>query len=244
MGNIKSFCCREDVSETDDSEERARILSDNNVRSNSLYNQSNSGQDDLSYGSINTRAGKSLEQSALDRIFQRMAANVIDVAPGESMIIQPAEFIERQKAYQARLNQIRTPLPLRYNNKVHRQLNNTTIDTRLNNSLTPMGTNQNSLCYSNLNTSSANQTIASNNSFSGYNSNVIGSSSQTTNPANSTGSKSLRQVTKNQEKRRVEYEPISVEELQLMDEISERTVKAIRGLKVISQEPVVTCFQP
>lgn len=245
MGNIKSFCCREDPSEIDDSEERARILSDNNVSSNSLYNQSsNSGQDDVSYGSVNTGAGKSVEQSALDRIFQRMAANVIDVAPGESMIIQPAEFIERQKTYQARLNQIKTPLPFRSNNKVPRQLNSSTIDTRINVSLASVGTNLNSYGNSTANTSSANHTVAGNNSTSDYNSSITGSSTLTANSSNSTGGRSPRHVTKSQERRRVEYEPISVEELQLINEISERAAKAIRELKVVSQEPVVTRFQP
>lgn len=247
MGNIKSFCCRDSVSEIDDREERARILSDNNASTTSIYNQSsNSGQDDLSYGSVTNGMGsKTMEQSALDKIYQRMAANVIDVAPGESMIIQPAEFIERQKVYQARLSQIKTPLPLRSNNKVPRQLNNSTIDTRINTSVTSANANFSPLGQLGINTSVSNHTSDSNNLNVGYTMNTTGSSTLTANSSNTTSSNSPQHVTKgHQEKRRVEYEPISAEDLQLINEISDKAVKAIKELRVSSQEPVLTRFQP
>lgn len=244
MGNIKSFCCRDSESEIDDREERARILGDNNASTNSIYNQSsNSGQDDLSYGSINNGTGsKTMEQSALDKIYQKMAANVIDVAPGESMVIQPAEFIERQKTYQARLNQIKTPLPLKSNNKVARQMNSSTNDTRLNSSLYSTGANISSLGQPNSNTS-ANHTYTSNNLTSCHSLNVT-NSSVTPNSSNATSGNSPHHVGKGQEKRRVEYEPISLDELQLINDISDKTAIAIESLKVTSQEPVVTHFQP
>lgn len=245
MGNIKSFCCRDNVSEIDDREERARILSDNNASTDSIYNQSsNSGQDNQSYGSINNGTGsKTLEQSALDKIYQKMAANVIDVAPGESMVIQPAEFIERQKAYQARLNQIKTPLPLRSSNRVPRPLNSSTIDTRINTSLTSAGTNLSAFSQisSITPTNSSFANISVNN---GDVTNITNTSILTANTSIMTNGVSPQHINKSQEKRRVEYEPISMDEVQLINDISDKTVKAIKGLKVMSKEPVVARFQP
>lgn len=192
MGNIKSFCCREDTSDVDDRQERVRILSDNS----SSTSQDN--YDDGS-GSILSKADCSIEQSALDKIYQRMVANVIDVAPCESMVIQPAEFIERQKTYQARLNLIRTPLMLKSKNS--------------NNGLPP-----------------------------GPTSSAVNVSTTTTSSANSRDSP--QHVGKNQEKRRVEFEPISMDDIQLINDIGARTLKALKGLKVNSQEPVVIRFHP
>lgn len=203
MGNIKSFCCRDNVSEIDDRQERARILSDNS-------SLSGSGQDDISYnldngtGSILSKADCSIEQSALEKIYQKMVANVIDVAPCESMVIQPDEFIERQKTYQTRLNLIKTPLMLRSKNA---------------NSGMPPG------AFSGLANTSAVTTLS------------------TASPA-SPRDNSPQHVSRNQEKRRVEYEPISADEIQLINEIGDATLKAVKSLKVTSQEPVVIRFQP
>lgn len=185
MGNVKSFCCRDNVSEVDDREERSRILNDNcGASCEDLYDSTTSApshQDATSYGSINN-GNKTMEQSALDRIYQKMASNIIDVAPGESMVIQQAEFIERQKAYQSKLNQIRTPLPLK---------------------LTSRGPKHD------------NSTLSATSSSNGH------------------------------EKRCVEYEPISQDDIQLINEISTKSAQAIKRLKVTSGKwQVVTQFKP
>lgn len=218
----------------DDQDERARIINNDQYPSTaSLYNgSSDSGQDAISYGSMNNggSSNKTMEQSALDKIYQKMAANVIDVAPGESMIIQPAEFTERQRNYQARLNQIKTPLPLKSSTH-HMTKHGGTLDattTRINTSVTSVGgVSSNWARVGNQlnNTSSTGQ--------SGHNSinvTISGNSPQ--------------HMNKTQEKRRIEYEPISVEDTQLINEISERTVKAIKELKIDYREQVVTHFQP
>lgn len=186
MGNIRS-CCRDSASVADDREERSRILNDNcGASGDILFNDSTasatSQQDSISYGSFNNGTGsKILEQSALDKIYQKMASNVIDVAPGESMIIQQAEFVERQKAYQAKLNQMKTPrLPKHINNS---------LDTTVNSSAS---------------TKSALGTIA----------------------------------------RGVDYEPIAVDEIQLITEISLKSAQAIKSLKINSQEQVIAHFKP
>lgn len=171
MGNVKSFCCKDSASDVDDREEQTRILGDN---CDDIYNDSTTSalscQDSVSYGSTDN-GNKTMEQSALDKIYQKMAANVIDVAPGESIIIQQAEFNERQKAYQAKLNQIRVPLPLKLNNCVAKH-----------------------------------------------------------------GSHDERVV--------LEYEPISLEDIQLIKGISLKSVNAIKNLRINSQEQVVTQFKP
>ena len=106
----------------------------------------------------------------LDRIYQKMASSVIDVAPGESIIIQQAEFLERQRIYQMKLGQIKMSLPLRLNNQIPKQ------------------------------------------------------------------------VDKGQEKRRVEYEPISNEDKQLIIDISEKSAQAIKNFKLDSDEQIISQF--
>uniref|UniRef100_A0A6G1SFR6 Ragulator complex protein LAMTOR1 n=1 Tax=Aceria tosichella TaxID=561515 RepID=A0A6G1SFR6_9ACAR len=255
MGNIKSFCCQDNVSTADDQDERARILGDNCVSTNSLDNNSlNSDRDDISYGSMRNQgssSGKTMEQSALDKIYQKMAANVIDVAPGESMVIQPAEFIERQRAYQAKLNQIKTPLPLRsLNAKVNRNANSSTLDatvissnaTRINTSISTAGANL--TVFNQLNSSANTMNNLTSASANNHSHGHLANNSNSTNTTTTTKGDSPQHLNRVQEKRRVEYEPISVEEIQLINEISDRTVNAIKGLRIISNEPVVTSFQP
>lgn len=230
MGNVKSFCCKDNVSEIDDREERSRILNDNCGGScDDLYNHSTtsalSHQDATSYGSINN-GSKTMEQSALDKIYQKMASNIIDVAPGESMVIQQAEFNERQKAYQVKLNQIKTPLPLKSINRGPRHVNNS-FDTTLN-ATSPT-------------TLAANSTLNTTNSTSITQNNIV---TNHLSPASSTNSHSPQHVNKSQEKRRVEYEPISMDDVQLINEISSKSAQAIKSLKITSQEQVVTHFKP
>lgn len=239
MGNVKSFCCRDNVSEIDDREERSRILNDNcGTSCDNIYNDSTtsavSHQDSISYGSINNgHSSKTMEQSALDKIYQKMASNVIDVAPGESMVIQPPEFMERQKAYQAKLNQIKTPLPLKQTNRVPKHVNSS-FDTTLNTS-SPSTTATNST----LGAINNNNSITTNHNFTA-NHHLL-SANTTSNTANSN---SPQHVNKGQEKRGVEYEPISVDDIQLINEISQKSAQAIKNLKITSQEQVVAHFKP
>lgn len=229
MGNIKSFCCRDNGSDIDDREERSRILGDNCNESNDLYNNSsNSAQETLSYGSMNngTNSNKTMEQSALEKIYQKMVANLIDVAPGETMVIQPAEFMERQRAYQAKLNQIKTPLPLKPNNRVAKHVN-TSLDGR---------NNQSSSTQLTLNPNCTNATISSAHDSLHPGGNSLISLANSSN--------SPQHLGKSQEKLRVEFEPISVDDIQLINEISMRSVQAIKGLKINSQDQVVTHFKP
>jgi len=170
--------------------------------------------------------GKTVEQSALDRIYQKMAANVIDVAPGESMVIQPAEFIERQKAYQSRLNQIKTPLPMRSSNaRMARHVGGPTLDTttRVNSSMGP--------------------SIGSSNANWGKIGGNLNNSSNITSGTTTSGN-SPQHVGRSQERRRVEYEPLSYDDIQLINEISKRTTQAVKDLKIHSQEEVITHFRP
>lgn len=226
MGNITSFCCKDNVSELDNREERGRILNDtDDICSNSL-----SQHDSISYGSMvsnGNNGNKSMEQSALDKIYQKMASNVIDVAPGESMVIQQAEFIERQKAYQAKLNQIKTPLPLKFTNRMPKQVVNATISSYNNNH------HQSYDNTSSLNRAGNSQSqMVNNNASSNGNVGVFGIQQNNNN------------VTKAQEKRRVEYEPLSNDQIQLINEISLRSVQAIKNLRINSNEQVVTQFKP
>lgn len=162
MGNVKSFCCKDNPSDEDDREERSCIIDENEDN----YTTSSAETEQGSYGNDVNH----LEQSALDKIYQKMASSVIDVAPGESIIIQQAEFIERQRIYQMKLGQIKMSLPLRLNNQIPKQ------------------------------------------------------------------------VDKGQEKRRVEYEPISSDDKQLISEISTRSARAIRNLKLDSDEQIISQF--
>lgn len=235
MGNV---CCRDTISEIDDREERSRILVDDNNCENDYLN---SNQDAISYGSfnnygnsdnngqINSNNSKSMEQSALDKIYQKMASNVIDVAPGETMVIQQAEFIERQKAYQAKLNQIKTSLPLKLASQANRlsakQIGNTNSSNTTNNhTFDPMLKN---------NSPSSNSNIVTVHHYNGGNSSLLSGNINTG-----------QQKAQLQDKRRVEYEPISDDDIQLINEISLKSEQAIKNLKISSSEQVITQFKP
>lgn len=229
MGNVKSFCCKDSASEIDDSDERFRILGNNCDNScDDLYNSNSSiqsPQDNVSYGSFTECNNKTMEQSVLDKIYQKMASNLIDVAPGETMVIQSAEFTERQRAYQTRLNQIKTPLPLKLANRGSKHVNSS-IDTNVNVSSLSSSTTHN--------TSSANNTTGTRSSIS-VPQNFLTPSHDTTrgNVASSP-----------QEKRRVEYEPIKSDEIRLINDISLKTVNALKSFKIETQEQVVVQFKP
>lgn len=241
MGNVKSFCCKDSASDIDDNEERSRILGNNNCDNScdDLYNNNSdnpslqSPRDNVSYGSLNECNNKTMEQSVLDKIYQKMASNLIDVAPGESMIIQSAEFTERQRAYQVRLNQIKTPLPLKLANRdakhVNSSLDNITVSIS---SLSPSSTVAN------------NNTISSNNT-SGRSSNQNVSQHLPSPIATNSGDTSRGNVANSpQEKRRVEYEPIKSDEIRLINEISLKSANAVKSFKIVTQEQVVVQFKP
>lgn len=238
MGNVRSFCCRDDASDLDDREERHRILGRENdsAASDDLYdrsiNSNRSNQDNLSYGSIGGNDSKTLEQSTLDKIYQKMATNLIDVAPGDSMVIQPAEFLERQKLYQAKLNQIKTPLPLRssVSNRASKHINSSALDSTTGSSSSPL--------------TGATSTYGSANQSKFNNSSNI-TSNYSTAVDSSANSSPAQQVNKSfQERRRTEYEPISSEDVELIKEISLKSMQAIQSLKISSMEPIITQFKP
>lgn len=198
MGNLKSCCCKDNDKSDDDREERSRILDDvcdgQQNLCDDIYSSSTSAvshQDLPSYGSIVN--GSKAEQTALERILQKMASNVIDVAPGESMLIQQGEIVDRQKAYQMRLNQIKTPLVLK-----------STLVSR-----------------------------------SGFNNTYEASQGND-------GTQQLQAtLNKNLDTRGVNYEPISGDEVQLINQISRQTAVAVQnGLKIDSNEEIVAQFNP
>lgn len=231
MGNVKSFCCKDNVSEIDDREERSRILDNQcDAPCDDFYRHIDgsprNNSDTVSYGSINNVNGcRSVEQSALDRIYQKMASNVIDVAPGEPMSIQQAEFVERRKAYQSRLNQIKTPFPftLKHRNPKHVasgslidvSINHTSPPSHLFNHSTRQPADQDTTHYLHM----ANHDPIGFNNHSPHNS-------------------------KSHEKRRVEYEPISANDIELISEISRKSTQAIRNFKVQSSEEIIAYFKP
>lgn len=232
MGNIKSFCCKDSASELDEQDDRARILPSNcdEFYNNNSIGSARSNEDNLSYGSANSNGNgsKSMEQSVLDKIYQKMAANVIDVAPGDSMVIQQAEFLERQKAYQAKLSQFRSPMPLKLGSQhqIPKHVSNS-FDTKLPTS-SPSSTSTNSTFLA----------TGHNTTCPTFSSTGTHLSPNTITMMNSTNLNRL------QEKRSVEYEPISADEVQLIKDISTKSAQAIKSLKINSNEQVVTVFRP
>lgn len=198
MGNIKSFCCRDTASEIDDQEERSRILNDvcegqtgswDDISSTSAI----SHQDTPSYGSINTNK---LEQTALNKIIQKMASNVIDVAPGEPLVLQQVEVNERQKSYQIKLNQIKTQLTLKSTKAPRWSFNS--------------------------------------NSFEKLSNDTNSTFNQSQSPQHHpTPNKSL-------ESRRIDYEPIASDEIQLITQVSQKSAQAVHeGLIIKSDDQVL-----
>lgn len=231
MGNVKSFCCKDSGSEIDDNDERSRILGNNCDNScddlyNSNYSSNQSPQDNVSYGSFNECSSKTMEQSVLDKIYQKMASNLIDVAPGESMVIQSAEFTERQRAYQARLNQIKTPLPLKLANRGSKHVNSS-LDTTV---------NVFSISPSTMNSSSTTNNISGTRSSINVSQNLLTPTMNDSTRGNVASSP--------QEKRRVEYEPIKSDEIRLINEISLKSENSMKSFKIETQEQVVVQFKP
>lgn len=219
MGNVKSFCCRDTVSEVDECDDRVRILGDNfggpgeEFYDNSI-NSNFTNQDNLSNASLQIgNDGRNLEQSALDNIYKKMVANLIDVAPDDSMIIQPAEFMERQAKYQAKLAQIKTQLALKSSTNLNKQQQQQQIN----------------------NTSS----ISGDSSTKNVGPRPNSSSSPT--GLNTTPTSSVSTLIS---QGRIEYEPISAEDIQMINDISLRSAKAVQNVRIISDQPIVSHFRP
>lgn len=216
MGNVKSFCCKDTASEVDDREERSRILSETcegqNGSWDDLYSSSASGvshQDTPSYGSINTSNANKIEQSALNKIIQKMASNVIDVAPGEPLVLQPIEVNERQKAYQTKINQIKVQLTLKSSRVQRWSFNNSSFDNLSNVANTTTGGTT-----------------------------IVQSPNSTFNQSHSP--QHLPTTNKSLDSRRVDYEPLPKDEIQLVNQICQKSAQAVHdGLTIKSKDQVV-----
>jgi len=104
MGCCYSFFCKDDgSSQTGEANERTHLLVD--PVSNNINIQRNNSEDYLSQDS-NSAPKKTDEQSALNRILQETATNVIDVAALDSHNLQQHEYLERMKLYTLRIQQV------------------------------------------------------------------------------------------------------------------------------------------
>lgn len=106
MGCCWSLFCKDDSSsQNGEPNERTHLLID--PVSNNTNIQRVSSEDILSRNS-NTLPKKTDEQSALSRILQETATNVIDVAALDSHNLQQHEYSERVKMYNTRVQQVLT----------------------------------------------------------------------------------------------------------------------------------------
>lgn len=100
MGCCWSSCKEDSSSQGGDSNERTHLLVDP-VSNNTPAQRANS--DDFISRYPNSIPKKTDEQSALSRILQETATNVIDVAALDSHNLEQHEYKERTKQYQQRL---------------------------------------------------------------------------------------------------------------------------------------------
>ncbi|CAG9819566.1 unnamed protein product [Phaedon cochleariae] len=104
MGCCYSFFCKDDnSSQTGEANERTHLLIDP-VSNNTNIQRVNS--EDLLSRNSNTLPKKTDEQSALNRILQNTATNVIDVAALDSHNLQQHEYLERMKIYNIKVQQV------------------------------------------------------------------------------------------------------------------------------------------
>ncbi|KAK3917361.1 Ragulator complex protein LAMTOR1 [Frankliniella fusca] len=102
MGCCWSSCKEDSSSQGGDASERTHLLVDP-VSNNTPAQRANS--DDFISRYPNSVPKKTDEQSALSRILQETATNVIDVAALDSHNLEQHEYKERTKQYQQRLMQ-------------------------------------------------------------------------------------------------------------------------------------------
>ncbi|KAJ8976547.1 hypothetical protein NQ317_011811 [Molorchus minor] len=118
MGCCYSFFCKdESSSQAGEPNERTHLLVD--PVSNNVNIQRVNSEDILSRNS-NALPKKTDEQSALNKILQETATNVIDVAALDSHNLQQHEYLERMKIYNMKVQQVLST----NKNKLSRQLNN------------------------------------------------------------------------------------------------------------------------
>lgn len=186
----------------------------------------------IPYGSFSC-GNKTQEQAALDRIYHRLALNVIDVAPGETMIIQPAEICERQKAYQCRLNQLEGYLSLTL-----------TKTGGVESSIRNVATTTSSTERTAANAAAAAKKLVSCGRGRIPAASVSSSSTQTpAEPSECNTNIDRQKLYQIPDRRRVEYEAIPQDEEELIREYSLRTSKAVKSLATLTiNEPVITQF--
>nr|CAI5841955.1 unnamed protein product [Callosobruchus analis] len=115
MGCCYSFFCKdENSSQTGDVNERTHLLIDP-VSNNSNVQSVNS--EDILSRNPNILPKKTDEQSALTRILQETAANVIDVAALGTHNLQQHDYLERMKLYNVRIQQILNNSRHKFNKK-------------------------------------------------------------------------------------------------------------------------------
>ncbi|KAJ3631345.1 hypothetical protein MTP99_012477 [Tenebrio molitor] len=104
MGCCYSLFCKDDgSSQNGEPNERTQLLID--PVSNSTNIQRVNSEDLLGHNS-KSAPKKTDEQSALNRILQETATNVIDVAALDSHNLQQHEYVERMKLYNLRVQQV------------------------------------------------------------------------------------------------------------------------------------------
>ncbi|KAK5643973.1 hypothetical protein RI129_007818 [Pyrocoelia pectoralis] len=113
MGCCYSFFCKDgDSQQRGEPNERTHLLVD--PVSNSANIPQYNSEDFLN--NSNTLPKKTDEQSALNRILQETATNVIDVAALDSHNLQQHEYVERMRQYSSKLQQAcaTNKLPVRH----------------------------------------------------------------------------------------------------------------------------------
>ncbi|XP_065157962.1 ragulator complex protein LAMTOR1 [Atheta coriaria] len=104
MGCCYSFFCKDDgASQNGEPNERTHLLI--NPVTNNVNIQRHNSEDFLNQDT-NSVPKKTDEQSALNRILQETATNVIDVAALDSHNLQQHEYLERKKIYNMRIQQV------------------------------------------------------------------------------------------------------------------------------------------
>ncbi|EFA02668.2 ragulator complex protein LAMTOR1 [Tribolium castaneum] len=104
MGCCYSFFCKDDgSSQHGEPNERTHLLVDP-VSNNTNIQRVNS--EDLLCHNSKSAPKKTDEQSALNRILQETATNVIDVAALDSHNLQQHEYVDRMKQYNLKVQQV------------------------------------------------------------------------------------------------------------------------------------------
>lgn len=234
MGNGESFCCcLGNHKEAGDNEDGVRIIDNDYIsdrRSTEQQSQLHRQLDHDDQLSTHTQCedfsvtSSQITANQLSRvysdsfesqkIYQQMAKTLIDIAPDDSMIIQPAEAIERQKFYQAKLAELKTPLALK-NCRIfrnHQQIENANINSsqQLDRDTSPI------------------KNLGPGPSAS--------SKHQASVPSSTIGTNS----TNNQQG----CESILNEDVELINNMSLRSVVAVKNIRITSNQQIVSHFRP